>query len=101
MGLMAIGTAIMVAATAGSAYVSYESAQDAKYEAGQEKKRQDKIRAEAAREQAKTKEIQSAQQQRTDSKEKARRTRTTGGGGLLSGGDVGLMGQDKKQKLGA
>jgi len=101
MGMMALGTALFGAATAGSAYVSYDAANDAKYEAKQEKKRQDRLNAEAAREQAKTKEIQSAQQQRTDSKEKARRTRTTGGGGLLSGGDVGLMGQDKKQKLGA
>jgi len=101
MGFMALGTALMGLATAGGAYVSYDTAQDAKYEAKQERKRQDILKAEATREQAKTKEIQSAQQKRIDSKSKARKTRSNGGGGLLSGGDVGLMGQDKKQKLGA
>ena len=93
-----IGAAATVGGTAYSIYEEKEARKDAKSEANEEKKKQDVLVAESKREQDKTKEIADAQKQRVDSKKRARKTRSMGGGGLLSGGDTGLM--NSKQKLG-
>jgi len=91
-----IAIGVLAATAVGTAVVSAQAAKDAKQEAAKEQKRQEVLAAEAQRETDRTAEIAGAQEKRTDVKTRARRVRSAGGGGLLTGGDTGLM----KTKLG-
>lgn len=98
--IIGAGAAIVGAGTAiYSAEETRRTNIDLKKEAEQEQYRQDILVAEGARETAKTEEIAQAQETRNASKTAARKTRSAGGGGLLTGGDTGLM-NTKKTKLG-
>jgi len=102
MGIVAaIGVVIGAGAAVAGTINAKKSQKQAAAEAERQRQEQEKLVAEAERETARTGEIADAQAYRTDVKNKRRKVRSAGGGGLLSGGDTGLMGTDNnKTKLG-
>ena len=94
---MALSTFVVgqLALSGYSLYQQDKAEKKAEKEAEEEKARQKEISDKAKKEQARVKEITSAETIRTEAKTKSRRTRSGGGGGLLTGGETGLMGVDK------
>lgn len=95
---MGISAAVVAVTAVGSAGIAVKGQMDVKKEAKRQRKEQEDLAAEAKIEQDKQEEIVAAEAIRTKSKIKARKVRSAGGGGLLTTGDLGLMG---KQTLGA
>jgi len=96
MGITAAIAAVVGAGAAVAGGVeAKKSSKAARAEADRERGEQEKLSAEASREQARTAEIVGAEKKRSEAKNKARKVRSIGGGGLLTGGETGLMGKTK------